>query len=275
MAYERKITVPLLAVSVSIVILVAVFGVFVWYNIRPDELVTQGPYQARMVTSPDTPEQMTNLLYVTGVLRDSGLSAEEQERLGIPARYQVTDFDSSSFGPSDGFFLLENDSSDTISTDLVGRCITVAGTMILTEAGTNFSDTYNRGQLEVKSIAETDQNNCSPYKTTKSDSPEPKQTASFDGFLRQNTRPAADIGYDYQLELANPIQDNDGSFGASGLPQRIKRINILPADNAMWRQIQLRLSETDPTMVTVQGYWEWGYAESRVFHIEKLSDQGE
>ena len=273
MAYERKITVPLLAVSVSIVILVAVFGVFVWYNIRPDELVTQGPYKARMVTSPDAPEQMTNLLYVTGVLRDSGLSQEEQERLGIPARYQVTDFDSSSFGPRDGFFLLTTADSTNISGELLGRCVTVAGTMMPTEAGTNFSDTYNRGQLQINSITETDQLNCSPYQKL-APATEPRVTGSYAGYLRHNPRPAADVGYDYQLELAEPINDVDGAFGASGLPQQVSRITVMPADNTIWRTLQPLLADSPPTVVTAQGYWEWGYAESRVFHIEKLTVQG-
>ena len=198
---------------------------------------------------------------ITGVLRTAGLSIEEKQNNNLAnVKYQITDLgiDSSKMTANEiqGYFL----SSDKLNDQMVGKCITVSGTLM--EGMTVLADSYNRGGLLVTKYEQNDYSKCHPYLYSNRDESIP--ALSFKGVLRRSDRPSPDIGYDYILKLDQPYLDKES---ASGTAQYVGAIDISPTNDELWMVIENNINKE----VAVEGRMLWGYAESRYLEIVKIS----
>ncbi len=89
------------------------------------------------------------------------------------------------------------------------------------------------------------------------------QTTIFFGKLAWLERPAPDIDYDYQLLLEQPYTDTNN---ASGLPQQVHSVVLISSDP----EIQMEFEKNIDKEVAIEGSWEWGYAESKVFRVVSI-----
>lgn len=212
--------------------------------------------------------QFRSGLSVTGILRTSGLRSEEKSKIGLTfANYQVTDF-----GRREGIdvwgYFLEGD--EVAWRTYEGKCVTVSGTLksgwdsLATQTPSfelNGQFTYNRLALLPTSLRLLDMSACDPYSAgTIGYSDDPTNKRSYTGKIRRSIRPAPDIGYDYELELAVPV---DEDYGASGLPQKTSRVTLVPVSSEAWQAMEGKIDVTG----NVEGYKSWGYAESQFLAV--------
>lgn len=214
---------------------------------------------------PAVPDQ-TNETVVTGVLRTSGLSEEEKQQFALTtAAYQITDFGdyqkTSQQGQTMGYYLL----STTITDELLGKCVRVAGMIPLEWKSKNKSDSYNRLALNIANIEKIDNASCNPYSQTPPTIDNTQEKLVLRGTIVHGKRPAPDIGYDYQLKLVEPFIDKFSSVGAT---QEVSEVYIAPTTNSLWTELENNIDKE----VTVEGYMAWGYAESR--YLEIISIKG-
>lgn len=83
------------------------------------------------------------------------------------------------------------------------------------------------------------------------------------GTLKSMERPAADIAYDYKLELSDPYYDK---LDASA-PGYVNNFVIVP-DN---RDVKLQLEENIDNQITIKGQIEWGQAETRYLRALEIN----
>ncbi len=255
-ALHRTITCSVRSGLLAVVLLavMVVIGVYIGRSkLIPSEMTQNSPTKYISNVSNDQIE-------VTGIIRTSGLNDEEKQDLGLPAvHYQVTDLNTAELEIQGFYLLAERLAID----DYLGSCVRVAGTEPSEWKNQIRPNAYQRSVLIVDTIESLDSSNCNPYPTILEPDGSAKQMA-FRGTVTLSTRPAPDIGYDYQLALSQPFLDEDN---ASGLPQQVTLYGAVPNSDAVWKD----LSENLDREVELQGYLLWGYAESKYFRVTSVT----
>ncbi len=211
---------------------------------------------------PKTLPVQSGSLTLTGVIRTSGLSDDEKQRLGLfGVSYQITDLSKKDKEDLDGYYLLP---SDQKLETFLGKCVHVIGTEPTEWLSRDKTDSYQRSTLVLNSINQIDGAECSPSLATSVGNNSGAKKLTLQGIVENSTRPAPDIYYDYQVKLAKPLLDE---YNASGLPQEVSRIIVIPESKDLW----VKLMDSVNLEVEIQGYMEWGYAESKYFKLTELT----
>jgi len=208
-------------------------------------------------------EKNTNSISVVGVVRISGLTDEEKQKNNLQvAKYQLTNFGSKTFQGVEGFYL----QADNIQLDqIVGKCARITGA-IAPDWKNKKELLYQRQLFIATLITALDYSNCDPYTATPPDSNQ--KNMIFDGSIRRINRPAPDIGYDYTLTLNVPFVSSDS---ASGLPQEVNEVTLVPSNDDVWKNIDLLVGKD----VILQGPYLWGYAESKYVLVTGVKEKNE
>lgn len=199
---------------------------------------------------------------VVGIVRTSGLNSNEKSNLLLKyGNFQLTELDETERGrlstDAQGFYLEVDDKQ---LKDYLGKCVLVtAETGIwhkVPEYAANSQYTYLRVSLTPDKIEKLDYKNCNPYPKRQDEIEGIKgEKMLLRGVFQHATRPAPDIGYDYELQgLESPIVEQ-----SSGLGQKVYRVDVVPKDNLIWEEFEENIGKS----VTIEGYLRWGYAESQ------------
>lgn len=203
--------------------LIIVLGsVFIGIQIGKNQSSNQQSTVAQPTIAPSQTDQIT----VMGVIRTSGLSAEEKQRLDLSnISYQLTDFNKNDEQDLYGYYLISNDQA--IETFL-GKCVLITGTEPIEWKNKNKGDSYLRTAFVPDKIELVDNSKCNPYLATDSENIEGTEKLTLRGIVNDNNRPSPDINYDYQVKLSTPLLDEDNP---SGSPQKISLVNAIPDTN--------------------------------------------
>lgn len=206
---------------------------------------------------------------VMGVVRTSGLNSDEKSNLLLKyGNFQLTDLDEIERKKlktdAQGFYL---EIEDTLLKEYLGKCVIVtAETSIwhkVPEYAANSQYTYLRVSLTPDKIEKLDYKNCNPYPKRQGELEGIKEEKMLlRGVLQHATRPAPDIGYDYELrELETPIVEQ-----SSGLGQKIYSVDVVPKENLMWEEFEENIDKS----IAIEGYLRWGYAESQYILVTSI-----
>lgn len=198
---------------------------------------------------------------VIGYVFSSGLQTGPQ--------YQLTyiNYEASNITPVslkmmiDGVFLTGQNKDFT---PYWGKCVIATGSLPAEINTTNPSENYYRANMQVTSIALSD--NCSVILDEHTDAA--ISTGTYTGIILSNKRPAPDIAYDYKLVLTTPYKTTNT---ASGLEELVSEIIIVPMNNGAFMEIEQNLGRK----VTVDGEWMTGFAESTFFLVNSVYENYE
>jgi hypothetical protein len=218
-------------------------------------------------------EPNPNKIVLIGVIRDSGLRQEEVNILLIPQlKYQIADLKDKNFKFKDiefnGAYL--NESNLEIAKN-VGKCVEITGivpetsNLISNDYTANGQYTYNRIVLNPTKLKVLNNKYCNVYTFNESDLNNLKKV-NLEGKITRFSRPAPDIGYDYQIILKEPFVDNTN---ASGLPQTVNSYLIVPKSDEVWKKIEDNIKR-DRNNIKLEGYENWGYAESKYILVDSI-----
>lgn len=217
--------------------------------------------QQSIVVRPTIVPPKTDQITVTGVIRTNGLSEDEKQKLGLSSvAYQLTDFNKNDKQDLYGYYLISSDK--TIETFL-GKCVQITGNEPTEWKNKNKRESYLRTAFVLNSINQTDTSKCNPYSVTPSENVAGTEKLTLRGIVNTNNRPAPDINYDYQVKLSKPFLDKNSSSGSS---QQISLVDAVPDTNIVWIELTSNINHE----VEIQGYMEWGYAESKYFRITSI-----
>lgn len=252
---KSKINLWIISTVILLVILLISGANFVFNRQKTPTLPDQLPIASDQV----------NQTVGRGVFRTSGLSEEEKQKFGlIKVNYQITDFGDDQKGDQAGqirgYFL----QTEMLNDELLGKCVQVTGVIPNEWKNKNKADTYNRSVLTVSNVEKIDNSNCLPYPQTPAAIDSSQENLVLRGTPVHAKRPAPDIGYDYQLKLTKPFIDK---FSSSGSPQEVNLVDMTPATNYIWMEIENNLNQE----VDVEGNMVWGYAESRFLSVTSLT----
>lgn len=221
----------------------------------------QTPNQQSVTVQPTIAPSRIDQTTIIGVIRTSGLSVEEKQKLGLSGvSYQLTDFNKNNKQDLYGYYLI---SSDKIIETLLGKCVQMIGTEPTEWKNKNKGDAYLRTAFILNNISPVDNSKCSPYSVTSTENVTGAEKLTLRGIVSNSNRPAPDINYDYQVKLSKPFLDKDSS---SGSPQQVSRVDAIPDTNDVWTQLTNNINRE----VEIQGYIEWGYSESKYFRITSV-----
>jgi len=212
------------------------------------------------LSQPSETSGQTKGLVVIGVLRTSGLSEEEKQKLSLTTDYQITDFKIPQEEQAGGYYLLSN----MVNDELLGRCVRVAGMVPSEWKSKDNSDSYNRLALNVTNIEKIDNSSCNPYSQTFPIADDTQEKLTLQGTVVRGKRPSPDIGYDYQLKLTEPFIDK---FSSAGSLQKVSIVDIMPSSDNIWNVLEYNINKE----INVEGYMVWGYAESRFLTVTSVS----
>lgn len=227
----------------------------------------QGVIDGRIISMLKKSDQQ-ELLNITGVIRTSGLLVEEKKTLGLSTSdYQITSFPqgiSTDLGVQ-GYYL----ESGEILDDYLGKCVSIEGYIKsgweeIKDKDFTINDkyTYSRGALTLKSVNIINYSRCFESEGKAVKITPSADTITLKGVFQHSTRPAPDIGYDYELMLFEPYFDE---LNAQGITN-INKIEVVPSPNITIPTLESFISKE----VTLEGQIEWGYAESRVFRASRI-----
>ena len=204
---------------------------------------------------------------VTGVIRTTGLSSEEKKKLDLElSNFQITDFGKATFDQKTHGYFLESD--DLFSKNYLGKCVKIEGRLVpgweeLTQnSEKNSQFTYGNLAIIPENIIPVEMIKCDPYEE-RIQGEKNLDLATFSGTLKHRVRPAPDIGYDYLLFLNEEYLDTSSSTGS---PELLEQIDITPFSNNIWIEIQEKIDQK----VTLEGYYLWGYAESKYMEVHSV-----
>lgn len=222
---------------------------------------SQTPGQQPITVLPTALPAQTDQVTITGVIRTSGLSEDEKQKLGLSSvAYQLTDFNKNDKQDLYGYYLI---SSDKDIETLLGKCVQLVGNEPTEWKNKDKRDSYLRTAFILKSINLVDTANCSPYSETPTENVAGAEKITLRGVANNGNRPAPDINYDYQVKLSKPFLDKDNS---SGSPQQVSLVDTVPDTNDVW----IELTNNVNREVEIQGYMNWGYSESKYFRITSV-----
>ena len=200
-----------------------------------------------------------NQTEITGVIRTSGLIAEERQKFGLNSvEFQITDFGENREETVPGYFLLTNELDD----DWLGKCARITGNVPKQWQKKDKSYPYQRMPFKVNKIRRVDYTECNPYPPFQKSEYSGKKL-KLKGKVVRARRPAPDIGYDYRLILLLPITDE---FSSSGSPSNVSLVDIVPTGNDQWLTLEKYINKE----ITIEGFMVWGYAETRHFEISSI-----
>ncbi len=211
-------------------------------------------------TSKPTTEQMPaaeNLTKIYGSIRKYKLDdITWSESMGLALEGFVLDHINSN-GLLEDFVPIESTSKQNLDS-FINKCVELTGTVKTNEN----IDGYGKTKLMLESVRLTNYSNCTPY--WGGERPPEIKTQTITGVLKRIDRVYPDITYDYTVKLAEPFLDE---FSASGIPTMKYEAITSPNSNKIWEQFEQVMGQK----VIVEGYWTWGYAESRYFVAENIS----
>jgi hypothetical protein len=221
-----------------------------------------------IVASPTTSVKpdLKNKVIVTGIIRSTGLTPEEKEKLDLNfSNFQIVVSGNLEKDKIRGYFLEVN---DLFSAGYQGKCVKIEGTLV-SGWGDIGSDYQKNGQFTYGNLAVLPEyilpmkmTDCSAYKET-TGAEKYFDLISFSGILKHGIRPAPDIGYDYILELDEEYLDSSSS---AGYPVYLKQIDVIPLNDGVWIEIEENIDK----QVTLEGYYLWGYAESKYLEVHSI-----
>lgn len=201
---------------------------------------------------------------LVGVIRTTGLRPEEKAGVGISndqqGNYQL-------ITPDQHYYLMTQDS---FADSLIGKCVLLdvyksqityyANTQLDKRQAFMYPQVFIEG---VQNLQLQDFSGCNPYGD--STGPAVKQNPrSFTGILMREVRPAPDIGYDYVVKVQEGFKDPSGSSGIPGL--LLYNAVVWPTNNTIWKDMELNIGKK----ITVEGSYDWGYAESMYLLTTKI-----
>jgi len=89
---------------------------------------------------------------------------------------------------------------------------------------------------------------------------EQPDNTTFTGTIIRMVRPSPDITYDYILKLDKPYRDDNN---ASGMTLNVDQLVLLPGGAKVWETLENNIDKK----VTLTGWFEWGYAETKHFVV--------
>jgi len=243
-------------VKQKIIILLLISGLIAFYFLTKEDNRVK---PTKLTTNKQIP--VSNADTIIGIIRTTGLTDEDRKRAGLNfGEYQITDFNQTISNQENkilGYYLEANDPQYKI---LLGKCVKAKGvTKILAD-----NQLYERVVFTPSKIEKNNSTICGSYDSAiTEENINTLEKQSFTGTLRRFSRPAPEISYDYELAFDQPFTDEDN---ASGLPQEIKSIIIVPKNNQVWKKIEDKMDKK----ATVYGYMLSGFAESEYFEVEDL-----
>ena len=103
----------------------------------------------------------TDQMTIAGVIRTSGLSEDEKQKLGLSnVTYQLTDFNKKDKQDIYGYYLI---SSDKTIESLLGKCVQITGTEPTEWKSKNKNDSYLRTAFVPNNIGLVESSKCSPW----------------------------------------------------------------------------------------------------------------
>ncbi|MDP3998337.1 MAG: hypothetical protein Q8P89_01835 [bacterium] len=223
----------------------------------------QKPNQQPIAAQPTIPFTQKDQATIIGVIRTSGLSEDEKQRLGLSsATYQLTDFNKNDKQDLYGYYLISSDK--TIGT-LLGKCVQITGTEPTEWKNKVKGDSYLRTALIPNTINPLDNSKCNPYSATVTENVSGAENLILRGIVNNSNRPAPDISYDYQVKLSKPFLDK---YNSSGSPQQVNMVDAIPSTNNVWIELTNNINKE----VEIQGYMQWGYSESKYFSITSIKN---
>lgn len=213
------------------------------------------------LTSKSNIEQMPsaeNLTKIYGSIRKYKLDdITWAESMGLALEGFVLDHINSNEIFLEDFVPIESTSKQNLDS-FINKCVELTGTV---KSNENI-DGYGKTKLMLESVKLTDYSNCTPYWV--GDQPPEIKTQTITGVLKRIDRVYPDITYDYTIKLSEPFLDE---FSASGNPTMMFEAITSPNSTKTWEQFEQVMGQK----VIVEGYWTWGYAESRYFVAENIS----
>lgn len=212
-------------------------------------------------------KDLKDRVVATGVIRTSGLNSDEKKKTDLKySTYQLTDLSGDYTDKEVRGYFLEGD--DLFSKRYLGKCVKVEGRLVPEWEKTlqDFmkNDQYSYGNLAMipENITPTEMKKCSPYKGA-SMALHDFAASSFSGVIRYQTRPAPDIGYDYMLFSDEGFVDPDLTGSDSA---RLDHIDLTPFNNEIWIKFEDNIGKS----VTLEGFYLWGYSESKYLEVHSL-----
>jgi len=207
-------------------------------------------------------EQIDEKDYVFGIIQTTGLSEDERDRYSLNySQYQLTNLGENQLLDEEvERFFIESESARI--QDFWGNCVKVTGKIVDDPIGEMVKVGYGNETpvITIEEISIAEEDSCKRNYREISDIE--KYTKPVTGKLVKSIRPAYDIAYDYTLKLN---AENPDFAGGNVLPAT--QIYVMPTSTI--EDVFLNMLDKN---VSVEGYLEWGYAESRVFIITAITE---
>jgi len=214
---------------------------------------------------------------LTGIVYTSGLTYEERGVLNAFSDFQLEKTPISKGWPEGKIYGVYLEPNEMGFRKYLGNCVSIEGNTKKGWEGLesksfeiNGKWTYNRSVLIVDKVELKNIRDCiDDYDLAIADE---KILKTLDrkiltGTLRfTNGRPSPDISYDLEIKLDEPFIDE---MSASGRPFLVTILDIQAATD----DVHIQVLENIGKEVELEGYIEWGYAESRFFRVTSLNTQ--
>lgn len=236
--------------TISLLIILLICGVWFISNIK--SMTSSNQQQAVSCPAGQT--------VVTGIIRTSGLIKEEKQGSLAGLDFQVTGLIDDNLKNGLQGYYLKSDNNKEIE-KLLGKCAKVTGKVAQGWENAK-KDVYSRSILNLDEIKKIDFSNCdTSIKITPAIEPG-QQKFKIKGILIYGKRLAPDMGYDYQLKLTEFFEDK---LNSSGIPL-VSVVDIISSGENIENNIN--------NEVSMEGYIDWGYSESRYFTPLKIINIG-
>ena len=211
-----------------------------------------------------------NPIVVVGVVRSSGLTDEQKTEIELPfSAYQIADLEHTGTSVSlpDGYVLALPDAPAVQKLiPYIGRCVEMQLAPLLVISDIQKDAIFGRSIAVPRLITELPFTRCTPYPEVVNVSAEEKEKKyEAHGVLSNAVRPAIDINYDYTIRFAPPFQKIHNAESESG---SFTEMVIVPGNKNVWKRIEENIGKS----VRMTGYVRWGYAESRYFLVDTVSE---
>lgn len=270
------------AVIVPIVLFAAIIFMLIAYFINytaPDESI---PSTNDLNIAPEFTNNPPKEIFksdekysLTGIVYTSGLTYEERGILGAFSDFQLEKTPLSEGWPEGKIFGVYLEPNEMNFQKYLGQCIFLEGN--IKKGWEDLDDknfeingkwTYNRSVIIVDKTELRNIRDCLDdfdHTITSKEIIKTLEEKTLKGILRfTDSRPAPDISYDLEIKLNEPFIDEQS---ASGKPYLVTIQDV----SALTDEIHIQMLESIGKEVEIEGYMEWGFAESRFFRITSLS----
>lgn len=212
----------------------------------------------QLISDPD----QVNLQAFTGVIRTSGLTKEDKQKVGLSeVDFQLTDLNPNSKPNIHGYFIL----SDKVGS-LLGKCVQIIGVMPDKWDDKNVNDSadyqrfvfqYHRRALIPSKIEKLNYSSCHPYNNL-----ERSGQISLRGTVFSSQRPAPFTNHDYELKLSNTILEQLNLDRSS----EDYHLILTPSNNNIWEELDSQMGKE----IIIEGFTTPGYEKFIYFIVTSV-----